>query len=122
MPGERGDIQPSMSQSLLLQIIEQLSGVDQRIGILQGQNQEIIREQLRGDIARKEIYEKVNKIPAIVAEVERLSPLVDAHEKKHNQAQGALSLGRVLLAGCGGLFGAAGALLVSWLTGHPPHL
>lgn len=118
-----GIVQPDMSQSLLLQALEQLSGLDRSLGILQGQCNEIIREQQRAADGRKEIYDKVNRIPAIEAELDRLSPLVDGHEKKSNRADGALSAGRALLAFVSGGVGAALTLVFKWLTegGPPPH-
>lgn len=114
-------IAPDMSQSLLLQALEQLSGVDQRLGVLQGQANEIIREQQRAADGRRELYAKVNRIDAIEATVDRIAPLVDAHEKQKNRADGALSLGRTVLAMSSGAFGAAIALLAKWLTEGRPH-
>lgn len=100
------EIQASISQSLLLQIAEQLSGVDQRIGVLQGQTMEIIREQARAADGRKTIYDQMNRIPGIEAAIARIAPLVDKHETKHNEASGALSLGRLLLPMGSGAVGA----------------
>jgi hypothetical protein len=103
---DRDNIQASMSQSLLLQIIEQLSGVDQRIGVLQGQTMEVIREQARAADGRKLIWEQMNRIPGIEATIARMGPLVDKHETKHNEAAGALSLGRIMLGLVSGALGA----------------
>lgn len=104
---DRDNIQSSMSQSLLLQIIEQLSGVDQRIGVLQGQTMEVIREQQRAADGRKLIWDQMNRIPGIEASIARLSPLVDKHEVKHNEARGAMSLGRMLVPLLSGVAGGA---------------
>jgi hypothetical protein len=117
---EPREVQPTVVQSLLLQVLSQLSEVDGRLGVMQGQNSEIIREQQRAADSRKEVYEQLRELPAIKAQLARISPLVDAHETKHNRAEGALSLGKVVLAGSGGMFGALTALLAKWFLegGH----
>jgi hypothetical protein len=115
-------IEPSLSQSLLLQALEQLSGVDQRIGILQGQCIEILREQQRAADGREKIYAKINHIDVLAVEIARLAPMVDRHERKYNETRGAMSFGRTLLSLLSGAAGAGLALLAKWLTqGQPPH-
>lgn len=120
---EQRSVQPDLSQSLLLQALEQMSGIDTRLSTLSGQVTEIIREQQRVAEGRKGIYDKINRIDGLAAEMARIAPLVADHEKKHNQAAGAVSLGRSLMALAGGVFGAAATLAVKWLTdgGQPPH-
>jgi hypothetical protein len=113
--------QPSLSQSLLLQALEQISALDTKIGVVQGQNNLIIAEQKSAAEGRRLMYEKINRIDVLEAAVHRIAPLVDKHEEKHNQAAGAMWLGKTLWAlGAG----AAGALLAS-IAGKfglgPPH-
>jgi len=116
------EVTPTFGQSLLLQALEQLSGLERQIGHLQGQANIIISEQEHAAEGRRVIYEKLNKLDALTATVERIAPLVDVHEKKHNQATGALSLGKTLWAAGAGAFGAAITFLFHWLTGgRPPH-
>lgn len=118
------EVQPSLSQSLLLQVMEQLSALDGKIGVLQGQCNIIITEQERAAEGRRVIYAKLNKIDVIEAELGRIAPLVDAHETKSNRAAGAMSLGRAMLAFSSGAAGALITLAIKWLTdggGRPPH-
>lgn len=117
-----GEGKPDMSQVLLQEVLKQLSEVGGRLGVLQGQASEIIREQQRAADGRKEIYAKVNRIPAIEAELGRLSPLVDRHERKQNEAAGAMWLGKVMLPMGSGVFGAGLTLAIKWLSeGRAPH-
>jgi hypothetical protein len=119
------EIAPSISQSLLLQVIEQLSGVDQRIGVLQGQANEIIKEQGRAADGRKEIYEKLGVIPALQARLDRIEPLVDRHEGIHKYSAGAVSFGKTVWLTFAGAFGALLAMVAQWavglLSGIKPH-
>jgi hypothetical protein len=113
--------QPSLSQSLLLQALEQISALDTKIGVVQGQNNLFIAEQKSAAEGRRLMYEKIKGIDVLEAAVHRIAPLVDKHEEKHNQAAGAMWLGKTLWAlGAG----AAGALLAS-IAGKfgrgPPH-
>jgi hypothetical protein len=56
------------------------------------------------------MYEKINRIDMIEAAIDRIEPLVDKHEQKHNQVAGAMWLGKTLWAlGAG----AAGAFITA---------
>ena len=116
------DIKPDLGQSLQLQALEQLAGLSREVSIVQGQNNIIIQEQARAATGRAAMYEKLNKIDTLAATVERIAPLVDAHEKQHNQAIGAMWFGRALWGICAGAVGAGITMLLNRLGfGPPPH-
>jgi hypothetical protein len=116
------EVTPTFGQSLLLQALEQLSGLERQIGNLQGQANIIIAEQEHAAEGRRVIYEKLNKLDTLAATVERIAPLVDDHERKHNRQTGAMTLGKTLWAAAAGALGAAITFLFHWLTGgRPPH-
>lgn len=98
----------SLEQSLLLQAIEQISAVDHKIGVLQGQMNHVIG-----------IQEKLDKIDAIGNTVARIAPLVDKHEQKHNREEGAktfaLSAGSVIGKLAQLIVGAIGGTIVFFL-------
>lgn len=102
-------ITPSLSHSLLLQAIEQISNVDHKIGVLQGQMNIVIG-----------IQEKLDRIDSIAASVSRLVPLVDKHEARYNQTEGAMHFGRWIWTVIAGGAGAAILTLLQWLTGGHP--
>src|SRR4051812_25373111 len=99
------EVTPSLSQSMLPQLMEQLSAVDGKIGVLQGQANVIIKVQENAATGREVMYDKMNAMDVVAAEVKRLTPLVDGHEKKQNQATGAMWLGKTLWAVCAGAIG-----------------
>lgn len=110
-------VKPDLEQSLLLQALEQLSGLERQIGHLQGQANLIITEQSHAAEGRRVMYDKLNKIDALSATVERIVPLVDAHERSHNQATGAMWLGKTLWAAGAGAIGAGLTFAFHWLFG-----
>ena len=110
---------PSMDQQLLLQVTRQLSSFDEKFGILQGQNTEIIREQQRVAEQRTRMYEQINRIDRIASELERITPMVDAHEAKHNRNAGAMTFGKALLALFSGAVGALMTLSIKFMTDKP---
>lgn len=112
------DIKPDLGQSLQLQALEQLAGLSREVSIVQGQNNIIIKEQERAAAGRAVMHEKLNKIDTLAATVERIAPLVDAHEKQHNQAIGAMWLGRTLWIIVSGGVGAAITILFNKFGGH----
>lgn len=113
------DIKPAdLSQSLLLQALDQLGGLSREVSIVQGQNNIIIQEQERAAAGRAIMHEKLNKIDGLSQTVDRISPLVDKHEDKHNQAIGAMWLGRTLWIVVSGAVGAAVTLLFNKYGGH----
>lgn len=102
------EINPAdLSQSLLLQALDQLGGLSREVSIVQGQNNIIIQEQERAAAGRAVMHEKLNKIDGLSQIVDRIAPLVDAHEKQYNQAIGAIWLGRTLWVVVSGAVGAA---------------
>ena len=117
------DIKPDLGQSLQLQALEQLAGLSREVSIVQGQNNIIIKEQERASAGRSAIYEKLNKIDTLATTVERIAPLVDAHEKQRNQAIGAMWTAKILWATLAGSVGAGATMLIGWLSGvrPPPH-
>lgn len=117
------DIKPDLGQSLQLQALEQLAGLSREVSIVQGQNNIIIKEQERAAAGRAVMHEKLNKIDALTQTVERIAPLVDAHEKQRNQAIGAMWFGKTLWAVFAGAIGAGATMLIGWLSGvrPPPH-
>lgn len=112
------DIKADLSQSLQLELLQQMGGLSQQIGVVQGQNIIIIKEQERAAEGRRLMHDKLNKIDTLAATVERIAPLVDAHEKQHNQAIGAIWLGRTLWVVISGSVGAAITLLMNKYGGH----
>lgn len=113
------DIKPAdLSQSLLLQALDQLGGLSREVSIVQGQNNIIIQEQERAAAGRAVMHAKLNKIDGLSQIVDRISPLVDKHEDKHNQAIGAMWLGRTLWIVVSGAVGAAVTLLFNKYGGH----
>jgi enterochelin esterase-like enzyme len=118
------DVKPDLGQSLQLQALEQLAGLSREVSIVQGQNNIIIKEQERAAAGRAVMHDKLNKIDALSQVVERIAPLVDAHEKTAQQAIGALVIGRVLWGLLAGAAGAAATIFFGWLSGirpPPPH-
>lgn len=115
------DIKPDLGQSLQLQALEQLAGLSREVSIVQGQNNIIIQEQARAATGRAAMYEKLNKLDTLAQTVERIAPLVDAHEKQHNQALGAMWAGRAIWGISAGAIGAAVTLLINKLGFGPPH-
>lgn len=117
------DIKPDLGQSLQLQALEQLAGLSREVSIVQGQNNIIIKEQERAAQGRAVMHEKLNKIDALSITVERIAPLVDAHEKTAQRALGALVIGRVLWGILAGGVGAGATMIIGWLSGvrPPPH-
>jgi hypothetical protein len=71
-PGE-----PSLTQSFLLQALEQISALDSKIGVVQGQNNLIIAEQRTAAERRRLVHEKINRIDVIDGTLERIEPSVD---------------------------------------------
>jgi hypothetical protein len=118
MPEAKADL----SQQLMLQMLNDFSALTAQISNLEGQSNLIIAEQQRAAAGRQLMYEKLNKIDALTATVERIAPLVDAHERTHNQALGAMWFGRVLWGVIAGAAGAGIAMLINKLGfGAPPH-
>lgn len=115
------DITPSVANTLQLEILQQVSALGIALGNLQGQANIIIKEQERAAAGRAAMHEKLNRIDTLTQTVERIAPLVDAHEKKHNQATGVMLLAKTLWAVCAGAIGAVGTLLLQWFTGGRPH-
>jgi hypothetical protein len=64
------EVKPDLGQSLQLQALEQLGGLSREIGIVQGQNNIIIKEQANAAAGRAAMYEKLNKIDTLTATVE----------------------------------------------------
>lgn len=114
------DIKPDLGQSLQLQALEQLAGLSREVSIVQGQNNIIIQEQARAATGRAAMYEKLNKIDILAATVDRITPLVQKHEDRHNQAIGAMWAGRAIWGISAGAIGAAITLLINKL-GFGPH-
>lgn len=112
-----GDVRPDLSQSLLLEMMQQVSALSGQIGVVQGQNNLIIAEQKHAAEGRQVIYAKLSRIDTIEQTVVRIAPLVDKHEKTHNETTGALTLGKTLWAAGAGAFGAGATFLVQWVTG-----
>jgi hypothetical protein len=100
------------STSLLLQALEQISGLERQIGIVQGQNVVIINEQARATEGRKETHDRLRKLEQTAndsaATLTRIAPLVDGHEKTYQRGVGAAWLWRIVW---GTIAGAAGALM-----------
>lgn len=115
------EVKPDISQSLLLQALEQISMLDGKIGVVQGQNNIIIADQAQAAQGRQKIYEKLNKIDVMSATMDRIVPLVDKHEARHNKTQGAMSLGRVLWGMSAGAIGAGITMLLQWFAGGRSH-
>lgn len=115
------EVQPSFSNSLQLEILQQVSSLGIALGNLQGQANLIISEQATAAASRKAIYDKLSRLEAMEGTLARITPLVDKHEKQHNEAAGAMWLGKTLWAAGAGGVGAAGTLLMQWITGgrHP---
>lgn len=111
-------------QQLQLQILAQLGELGQQLGVLQAQSTHIMVEQAKGATDRKGIYDKLNEFAIVAAEVGRLTPLVDGHERKNQRAIGAVWLINALWTlGAGGL-GAALSFVISRFTsggGAAPH-
>jgi hypothetical protein len=116
-----GDIKPDLGQSLQLELLQQMGGLSQQIGVVQGQNNIIIKEQERAAAGRAAMHEKLNKIDALSQTVDRIAPLVQKHEDRHNQAIGAMWAGRAIWGISAGAIGAAITLLINKLGFGPPH-
>lgn len=117
--------QASIENSLLLQVTEQLSALSQQIGNLEGQSNIIISEQHHAAVGRKETHDRLRGLEQSTAHntsaVERITPLVDAHEKTYQRGIGAAWLWRVVWGLVAGSAGAVFALLASHfgLVVHP---
>lgn len=103
--------------SLQLEIISTLEELRQQIGNLQAQSTHIAKSLETADERRREMYAKLNKIDAIEREMQRITPLVETHEQKHQRSIGALWLVRGGWTVGGGAVGAAIIKLVSYLSG-----
>ncbi|KIZ47403.1 MULTISPECIES: hypothetical protein [Rhodopseudomonas] len=112
----------STSERLQLDILQTLGTLQQQVGVLQAQCAHIIKSQDEADVRRRDMYGKLNRIDGIQADLNRITPLVEAHERKHQRNIGAVWLMRALWT-IGG--GAAGATMVSWISklfgAPPPH-
>jgi len=118
------EIKPDLGQSLQLQALAQLGDLSRQIGVVEGQNNIIISEQQRAEESRKAIHAKLSVVDSIKATVDRIAPLVDAHEKTAQQAAGALVIGRVLWGVLAGAVGSGLTIILGWLSGMrppPPH-
>jgi hypothetical protein len=119
MPPEGHEI----SNSLLLQALNDIGALGQQIAVVQGQNTEIINEQRNAAAGRRETHERLRQLEMTsarsAAELERIGPLVDGHEKAHQRSVGMVWLVRALWLALAGLCGAAGALAT--LFGLRPH-
>jgi hypothetical protein len=114
-------VKPALEHSLLLQVLEQVTAVDGKVGVLQGQVNLVLGEHQRAADKRQQMYDKLSKIDTIESDLKRIMPLVDKHEEHHNQRVGALGLGRLIWGIIAGGAGAGILSVVEWLTGHPPH-
>lgn len=101
----------STTERLQLDILQMIGELRQQVGVVQAQNEHIIKSQDVADERRREMYVKLNKIDAIERELQRIVPLVDIHEQKHQQSIGALWMARGGWTIGGGAVGA----LVAWL-------
>lgn len=100
---------PSAETSLLLQVVEQGADLSRQMGVLAGQNNIIIAEQTRAATGRKETHDRLRAVEAKVDEatrvLDRVAPLVDAHEQLHQRSLGAIWFGRFLWAVLAGIAG-----------------
>jgi hypothetical protein len=109
------------SDALELQILSQLSELSQQLGVVQAQCAHIIKDQDAATERRAKMYEKLDEIPGIKTTLERITPLVEDHEKKHQRAIGAVWLARGLWIISGGAVGAAAVTWFNRLISGPPH-
>jgi len=116
------DSQP-LEQRLLSQAIQQLSGLDSKIGVLQGQMAAVVTSIARAEELRNAMSDRLHKLDHIENTLDRIVPLVDKHEERHNKTEGAMHLGKglwTLLAGSG--VGAAVTTIIQFFVGnHPGH-
>jgi chromosome segregation ATPase len=121
MSGEPG----VLAQSLLLQALEQLAGLQSQVATVDSQNVLILKQHERADESRREMHVEIGELKRDIATIkhalERVVPMVDAHEKAANQAHGAALAMRILWTTCAGALGAAATWLITWLSGiHKP--
>ncbi len=86
----------NLTESLLLQLMNEVGALGTKLGDVAGQNTLIMQEQKRAADGRQFIYDRLNKFDIAAAEVARLTPLVNKLDEHHNQTVGALGLGRFL--------------------------
>ncbi len=86
----------TLSHHLIVQALEQISEVNVKLG------------DIRGDLI------------SMRSSIDRLTPLVDKHEERHNQAVGAMHFGKWVWTVVAGGTGAAIASAIQWLgSTHP---
>ncbi len=110
----------TLSQQLLMELLNNVAALSGQVGNLQGQANIIIAEQERAAEGRAQLYERLRKVEESAAIVARIAPLVEDHEKKHQRGIGAMWLGKTLWAAGAGGAGAALASLLHYLTGRHP--
>lgn len=93
--------------SLQLEIISTLGELRQQLGGVQAQCIHIAKSLETADERRREMYARLNKIDGIERELQRIVPLVETHEQKHQRSIGALWLVRGGWTVGGGAVGAA---------------
>jgi len=106
--------------ALELQVLGKLSELSQQVGVVQAQTAQIIQEQGRAADVRRETYGKLNSLALVAAEVQRLSPLVDAHEIKHQRGLAlglAVNTAWLAISGC---IGAVVTLVGNHFFNAPP--
>ncbi|KPG01779.1 hypothetical protein IP86_02920 [Rhodopseudomonas sp. AAP120] len=112
----------TLAERLQLDILQTLGTLQNQVGVLQAQCAHIIQSQDEAAVRRRAMYEKIDKIATIESTLDRIAPLVDAHEQKHQRSIGALWLMRGGWTVGGGAAGAGFAWLAKWMSGGgPPH-
>jgi hypothetical protein len=86
----------TLTQHLIAQAVEQISELNKTMG------------EMRGDMG------------ALKSSIDRLTPLVDKHEERHNQALGAMHFGKWIWTVVAGGTGAAVMSVAQWLVGGHP--
>lgn len=101
--------QPDTATSLMLQAIEQISAMQGSLGVLQGQCNIIIKEQHEAADSRQRMYDRLHEVEMLMTTVKRIAPMVDSHEQRYQQGQGAAWAMKTLW---GAIAGGGGAALV----------
>lgn len=107
------------STQLLLELLAQTGTLGAQIASLQTSAQHIISQQTKDEQSRAAIYARLTTLDVESAKqnelLERIAPLVDAHERERHQLQGGLVVGRWLMMAGSGIVGAIAAMVLQWI-------
>lgn len=100
---------PDTATSLMLKALDQITAMQGQLGVVQGQCNIIIKEQHEAAEHRQRIFDRLHEVEMLMTTVKRIAPMVDAHEQRYQQGQGAAFAVKTMW---GVAAGSGGAMLV----------